>query len=142
MIGSFGTVLTDYRAPDVMRFTTLSASTVLTGSTAYEIVSGAWTRVDPAEAVFLHDLVLSPRIMSQWARLNGSIYVKTVAHAAGPVRIFRYASFDKHTQLYTTVGISENDNLPRFAQFDTPDTHTTIDYSDYGVATPFPTPPR
>lgn len=138
--GHFGTVLVDYRAPDVFHLSGIQSSTVLVGERAYDSRSAGWVGVDPREAIFLRDLVLTPRIMVKWARLTVPVFVREFASAVGPVRIFRYVSYDNSTELYTTIWIAKADNLPRYASFDTFDTHTTVEYSAFNQRLDFSTP--
>jgi hypothetical protein len=139
--GSFGTVLVDYRAPNLFHISSVQASTLLIGERAYAAQGGSWVPIDQREPAFLRDLVLTPRIMVRWARITVPVFVQEVNGEAGKTRIFRYMSTSGTTELYTTVWISEKDGLPRKTYFDTFDSHTTVEYGAYNEAVAMPSPP-
>ncbi len=134
-------MLADYQAPNTMRISGVRDSTVMVGDAAYAVINGSWARIDPEEGIFIRDLVLTPRIMVKWARLTSPVFVREVRTATGPARIFRYASYDNRNELYTTAWIGTRDHLPRFAIFDTFDSHTSIEYSAFNAVAPFALPP-
>jgi hypothetical protein len=132
-----GEMLVDYIAPDAFRFRSLQQTAVMIGAKVYSKASRGWVSADLPVAGFIRGLVLEPKIMPQWARAGTAVYVSAFARGKTTVRTFRYMSFSHGVELVTTVAIGDDDHLPRFATYDTADTHTLVDYLAFDVPLDF-----